>query len=370
MRSFQLAVLCLLCTVASAAELDQSLATVREASATTAADDQLREAWKSLADADADQIPQMLRGMDAGNPAAENWIRAAVDAVASRTLSDGEELPKQDLVTLLDDTNAAPRARRTTYEWLLRIDPAMAESKLTAMTEDPSLEMRYDAIAAGMKGAEAAEGLEKVAAYRRLLKSARDLEQIKACKSALEEAGETVDLAAELGFVTQWRVIGVFDNTDKSGFDVAYPPEEEIDFDATYDGKAESAQWQQEVLTTDAEQGEVNLNDEVGAKKGAVVYAYAEVEVPQAQAAQIRYSSNNATKLWVNDRQVGSHEVYHSGGDYDQYAHEVDLQAGKNTILLKVCQNEQTEPWAQDWSYSLRICDALGGAIEMTQSTK
>jgi hypothetical protein len=39
------------------------------------------------------------------------------------------------------------------------------------------------------------------------------------------------------------------------------------------------------------------------------------------------------------------------------------LQAGKNVILVKVCQNEQTESWAQRWEFQLRVCDSIGAAI-------
>jgi hypothetical protein len=31
--------------------------------------------------------------------------------------------------------------------------------------------------------------------------------------------------------------------------------------------------------------------------------------------------------------------------------------------VVKVCQNEQTEPWAQNWAFQLRLCDATGKAI-------
>jgi hypothetical protein len=39
------------------------------------------------------------------------------------------------------------------------------------------------------------------------------------------------------------------------------------------------------------------------------------------------------------------------------------LRAGKNVILLKVCQNEQSEDWAQTWQFQFRVCDATGTAI-------
>ena len=36
----------------------------------------------------------------------------------------------------------------------------------------------------------------------------------------------------------KWQVIGPFDNTEREGFDTAFPPEKEIKLDATYDGKS------------------------------------------------------------------------------------------------------------------------------------
>ena len=47
----------------------------------------------------------------------------------------------------------------------------------------------------------------------------------------------------------------------------------------------------------------------------------------------------------------------------DQYIATGALNEGKNTILLKICQNEQTEAWAQNWQFQLRVCDAVGTAI-------
>ncbi len=50
----------------------------------------------------------------------------------------------------------------------------------------------------------------------------------------------------------------------------------------------------------------------------------------------------------------------------DQYIGQGELKAGRNVILLKICQNEQTEDWAQDWKFQFRVCDSLGKAIHST----
>lgn len=344
--------------------LDESISTLRTASPTQSSSDQLRNAWKRAESAGPEQIPVLLRGMNNSNPAVENWIRAAVDQIASRTLRSGGSLPKQELIDLVRNTDAGPRARRSAYELIELVAPNQASQLLAGLQDDPSLELRYDAIAAGIEAAATLEGDAAREAYKKLFASARDLQQIEQCKESLEALGEQIDLAKHLGFITDWRMIGVFDNTDKSGFDVAYAPESKIDFDAKYPGKDETAQWQAKPVSTDDQWGKVDLNDAVGPEKGAIVYVYAQAKVPNDLVAEVRYTSSNATKLWVNEQLVASNEVYHAGGEVDQYTSPVQLNAGVNSILLKVCQNEQTEPWAQDWGFQLRICDALGGGSE------
>ena len=54
------------------------------------------------------------------------------------------------------------------------------------------------------------------------------------------------------------------------------------------------------------------------------------------------------------------HEIYHASEAIDQYVGEAEFREGVNRVLVKCCQNEQTEPWAVDWKFQLRICDALG----------
>ena len=41
-----------------------------------------------------------------------------------------------------------------------------------------------------------------------------------------------------------------------------------------------------------------------------------------------------------------------------------------NKCERKVCQNEQTDDWAQLWSFHLRVCDSLGGAVPVTNVTE
>ena len=51
------------------------------------------------------------------------------------------------------------------------------------------------------------------------------------------------------------------------------------------------------------------------------------------------------------------------------YVAPARLQKGRDTILVKVCQNDQSEAWAQNWMYQLRLTDSLGAAVPLTVVT-
>ena len=58
---------------------------------------------------------------------------------------------------------------------------------------------------------------------------------------------------------------------------------------------------------------------------------------------------------------------YHHGQSMDQHIAVFTLKKGANTILLKVCQNNQKDSWAQAWGFSARLCDATGGKLAVRQ---
>jgi hypothetical protein len=98
----------------------------------------------------------------------------------------------------------------------------------------------------------------------------------------------------------------------------------------------------------------------VATDKGVLAYALATVEMPVAGAAEVRIGSPCAVQVWVNGQPVMQHEIYHASEAIDQYVATADFRVGANTVLVKCCQNEQTEAWAADWKFQLRICDRLG----------
>lgn len=351
-------------SVSRAEGFRDSLQVLQSAKVGSTGQSELQQAWDVVAKVEVDSLPAVLHGMKDVGPLAENWLRAAVDAIAERELRKTNRLPAAALEQFVRTTNESPRARRTAFEWLVQVDESAYERLMTEMLDDPSLELRHDAVEKLITEA-AAESDEatKRKMYRRAFKSAREMGQVLKSADALKELGESPELIAHFGYVTDWMVIGPFDNTGGEGFDKAYPPETEVDFSKRYPGKNGEIGWNahQSEGVEPEDLGLIDLNKALTEEKGVVAYAAIKFNSPSEQQLQCRYETVNASKIWVNGEPLASHPAYHSGDAFDQHIVPANIRAGENTILLKICQNEQTEVWARPWVFQLRIADHLGG---------
>ena len=326
-------------------------------------------AWAKLTEqAGVDDLPTILAAMDGAGPLAANWLRAAVDAIAERHWQQGGKLPTGGFEKFLAETQHNPRARRLAFEWIARVDPAAPDRLIPGMLDDPSLELRRDAVARVLTSADKAladkKDAEALATYRKALVSARDLDQVKAITEALEKLGHGVDLAHHYGFVQDWMLVGPFDNRSGKGFDTPYLPETNVDFSATYATPDGKLGWQSH--HTDDKLGKVDLNKAIGKHMGVAGYAAAVFLSDRRRPIELRLGSTNAIKIWLNGKLLASAEAYHANSAIDQYIGRGELQKGKNVILLKICQNEMTVDWAQDWNFQLRITDGTGQAVLST----
>ncbi|MBC8001279.1 MAG: hypothetical protein H7X97_01710 [Opitutaceae bacterium] len=325
-------------------------------------------AWRTLAATDAAMLPVILAGMAGANDLAANWLRSAVETIATRELKSGGKLPQADLQKFIGDTRHDPRARRLAFELVARVDASLADRLLTELTNDPSAELRRDAVGKLMKqAAQALAASDKPAAtrlFQQSLSAARDVDQINDITKQLRALGQVVDLPKVFGFITQWNVIGPFDSIGGKGFAAVYPPEEKIDLSGEYDGKTGRVRWRDFVTTN--EYGLVSMNLPYTPLKGAAAYAFTEFHADKPQAVEIRLGSQNAWKVWLNGRYLFGQDEYHRNKAIDQYRLNAELQKGRNVILVKVCQNEQTDDWAVDWDFQLRVCDPFGSPIFST----
>ena len=322
-------------------------------------------AWKKLAEGDANTLLPMLEAMDDANDYALNWLRAAVETVASREMNAGNKLSLTELGKFLLETRHSPRARRLAFELVAQTDSATADLLLTGMLNDPSLEIRRDAVQKLMDQAEQSLSRGNKAGAGLLLQqalgSAREVHQIEGIASKLNELGQPVDLQKHFGFLTRWKVIGPFDNPGKRGFEAVYPPELKIDLAAELAGKKGKVRWQDYVTTH--KYGMVDMNQPCGKLKEVTAYATTVFFSEAARPVELRLGGKNSWKVWLNGKLLFGRDEYHTNVEIDQYLMPAQLQAGRNTILVKVCQNEEIADWTGEWEFQLRVTDSLGTPI-------
>jgi hypothetical protein len=354
---------------ASAAEIGPLLAKLQAVGPNGKGHREAAEAWRELARTDAAKLPDLLAALDRAGPLAANWISTAIDAVAQRTIESRGMLPAPELEKFVRDRRHAPRARRLAYEWLRRVDPTAPERLIPGALDDPSLEMRRDAVARLLDQASELAGPQRkadaVALYHKSLVAARDADQIALVAQRLRSLGQTVDLARQFGFIVAWKVIGPFDNDEDQGsdkgYDAVYPPETGLDLASSCPGRHGVVRWIDYTAADDY--GNVDLNVALGVEKSVVGYASADFFSAGRQEVEIRVASDNALKIWLNGKLIDRRHIYHGSSQLDQYVTPVVLQPGRNRILVKVCQNAQTQDWARGWGFQLRVCDRLGAAV-------
>ena len=351
-----------LCTAAQAADLTTSIKTIRAVGPEGQGNAAAAKAWQTLSKAEASALPQILTAMDGANPLAANWLRAAVDTIAARE----KKLPIDALQKFLADQSHTPRARRLAFELIRAADAKLAAKLIPGMINDPSVELRREAVAQVLDAGKIAnQPAIAVKEYRKALDAARDIDQIKAATKALRDLKQEVDLPRHFGFLMHWNVIGPFDNSERAGFAKVFPPETNVDLEATYDGKAGKVKWSS--FVTADEYGMVDINKAYPGPgdglKEVTAYAYTEYHAAAAGPVQLRLGCKNAWKIWLNGKLVFGRDEYHRGMRIDQYQLDVNLAKGRNTLLIKLCQNEQMQDWTKQWQFQLRVCDPTGTAI-------
>ena len=158
------------------------------------------------------------------------------------------------------------------------------------------------------------------------------------------------------GFIIEdaWLVLAPFDNTHAIGHDTAYIPEDitQIDMTETYSGIDEQIRWEK---STDATRnGYISLGDNVD---WGVAYAFTTVTSPDEREVLLKFDSDDQGKIWLNGEEVFTNTGSHSA-TIDRYTVPVTLKSGKNSILVKVCEEEE------GWGFYLRVTDTNGEPFE------
>lgn len=297
---------------------------------------------------------EVLQAMRGSSLIGKNWLSGIANATQRKNPAT-----KVELESFLKDTTQDPEARYTVFRWLTEGDADSRNRWLDSMLNDPSPELRYEAVAKALEPKELPEDQLKT-----LLDVARQPEQVVDLIARLDKLGVKVNQSEHFGFLSTWKFIGPFDNTGSKSYDKAYPVETDwvsSKLADTYQGRPGEVKWISE--TSEDPEGAIDLAKLYNNEKGCIVYGVTEIEVPSNVKCELRVGCINAQKVWVNGELAIGNEVYHTGMQVDQYIAPIELKAGTNRILIKVCQNEQKDAWAQRYLFQARICDSTGKAI-------
>ncbi len=163
-------------------------------------------------------------------------------------------------------------------------------------------------------------------------------------------------LVQKTGFMTEdvWMILGPFDNLDRIGFNTKYIPENlpQIDTTVKYDGKNGKVSWQK--CPDDFIDGYIRILPNVD---WSIAYSFATIHSPDERKVELRFDSDDQGKVWVNGIQVHAHTRTYAT-DIDRDIIPVTLFPGKNSILIKVCEETRGS------GFYLRITDENGKAFD------
>lgn len=137
-------------------------------------------------------------------------------------------------------------------------------------------------------------------------------------------------------YIRDWHLLGPFDNTDRAGFDTAWPPETGVDLDASYTGAGGATiRWKA------YEPGSTGYVDLARAIRPddvpGVAYAYRTMESDTDKTVQISLGSNDGVKLWLNGELLLSSKTSRVARPRDELV-TFPLKKGTNTVLVKIDQ--------------------------------
>ncbi len=172
-------------------------------------------------------------------------------------------------------------------------------------------------------------------------------------KNDMQEKAMEEMLKTGLIHENQWLVLGPFDNDGGIGYNTAYVPEDaiEIDLTAEYDGVDGKISWKKP--TDDTFNGYIDLGRN---EDWRVAYAWVTVTSPDKRAVQFRIGSDDQSKIWLNGKEVYAFPEYR-WAKVDNDTIPVTLKAGKNSILVKICNEELS------WGFYFRITNTDGKPI-------
>lgn len=167
----------------------------------------------------------------------------------------------------------------------------------------------------------------------------------------------------KIGAVSNWQVLGTFENTSASGFNKDFHVLEHPESKAVFKNKLKTTiSWFKPPVERSDKWFDFTYLFEV---HNSIMYAQTFIQSPIDQQVIMRSGCSGSIKIWVNDKLI-TYEMTERNCDLDIYANTVQLKKGNNRILVQIGESESGRA-----NFLIRLTDKEGNAIQgiSTEST-
>ena len=137
----------------------------------------------------------------------------------------------------------------------------------------------------------------------------------------------------KLAPLTNWMIVGGFDNNERTGLKKSFPPEENLSLDSDYKGKEWKVNWRS--TAPFAEYGNINFQF-IQPGRWITVYLRTGIIAPQQTSAVIHLSFPGTFRMWLNGIPTVGYDKYRAYESY-MYRIPIELKAGTNFCVFKLC---------------------------------
>lgn len=171
-------------------------------------------------------------------------------------------------------------------------------------------------------------------------------------KAKLEKAKEYYE---KIGAITDWSVIGPFENISSSGYYEQYAPEKEFKKSEIYEGKNKPVHWFD--IKKVRHDKWIDFTHYF-ADHNSIYYGNTFINSPVKQKVQIRVGTSGSVRTFLNDHLVLECDEERNN-DLDTYIVETELNKGWNRLLIKTGFSD-----INACNFMVRITDEKGFPIE------
>lgn len=303
-------------------------------------------ALRALCDAvDPAVVPTLI---ELAKTVPENNIRVLAVRGAARLVGEDAASPSgQRAATLRELLGLATRAeeKRMILGRLPSV-PTLESLELSAnLTADASLQNEAAQALAEMTGSlSGAHPAECTRALQTALKNVTNDARRRDLQSRLQQIEALAD------YLTVWQVAGPYQQAGKSYqelFDIVFPPEKD---------NAGGIVWKPLPAGADAQRPFVmDVLKALGGEQ-RVAYLRTRVYSDKEQPARLEFGSDDGVKIWLNGKQVAALNVARPLAPGSDKV-DVTLQAGWNTLMVKLTQNNQ------GWEFCARFVKRDGSRL-------